>query len=40
MDFENPADALRAVQGLQVGGVLAQFAKVPQVLPTFQRHDG
>ena len=31
VDFENPADALRAVQSLQNAGVMAQFAKVPQV---------
>ena len=32
VDFENPGDALKAVQGLQSAGVMAQFAKVPQVL--------
>ena len=31
VDFESPNDALRAVQALQANGVLAQFAKVPQV---------
>ena len=31
MDFENPADAQRAVMSLQSSGVLVQFAKVPQV---------
>lgn len=31
VDFESPADALKAVQALQASGVLAQFAKVPQV---------
>ena len=32
VDFESPVDALKAVQSLQATGVLAQFAKVPQVL--------
>lgn len=31
MDFESPVDALKAVHGLQTAGILAQFAKVPQV---------
>lgn len=30
VDFENPADAQRAVMSLQSSGVLVQFAKVPQ----------
>ena len=28
MDFQNAADAQKAVQALQTNGVLAQFAKV------------
>ena len=32
VDFESPMDATKAVQSLQSIGVLAQFAKVPQVL--------
>jgi hypothetical protein len=31
VDFENPADAMRAVHSLTAAGVMAQFAKVPQV---------
>lgn len=31
MDFENPTDAQNAVTCLQAEGVLAQFAKLPQV---------
>ncbi|CAI8017248.1 Protein alan shepard [Geodia barretti] len=30
VDFENPADAMRAVHSLMAAGVMAQFAKVPQ----------
>jgi hypothetical protein len=30
VDFENPADAMRAVHSLTAAGVMAQFAKVPQ----------
>ena len=33
VDFESPLDAMKAVQSLQSSGVMAQFAKVPQVLP-------
>ena len=40
VDFENPTDAFKAVQALQAGGVLAQFAKVPQVLPPHLPHMG
>lgn len=32
VDFENPNDAQNAVAALQAEGVLAQFAKLPQVL--------
>ena len=32
VDFESSADAMKAVQSLQAAGVMAQFAKVPQVL--------
>ncbi len=31
VDFEAPADALRACQALQAQGIIVQFAKVPQV---------
>lgn len=31
VDFENPTDAQNAVAALQAEGVLAQFAKLPQV---------
>lgn len=31
VDFESPLDAMKAVHGLQAAGILAQFAKVPQV---------
>ena len=31
VDFENPGDAQAAVTALQAEGVLAQFAKLPQV---------
>lgn len=31
MDFENPVDAQNAVVSLRAEGVLAQFAKLPQV---------
>ena len=31
VDFENPADAQNAVASLQAEGILAQFAKLPQV---------
>lgn len=34
VDFESPADALKAVQALQASGVLAQFAKQQEQDPT------
>ena len=39
VDFENPADAQRAVMSLQSSGVLVQFAKVPQVSETERQRE-